>query len=115
MPGPLITARDLGTASVTFQKRKFDTVTGKARQARVFFSFRSANVPVSMPHALGRVPVSFTVVASGGVDVAGAATLTAPGIVYSASAMPGQALSASKNVIALACSVALSWCEVIIS
>jgi len=114
VPGPLITARDIGTSAVTFPKRKFDGITGKARQARVFFSFTAADKLYSMPHALGRVPTSFTVVASGGVDVAGT-SITAPGIVYSASAMPGQALNASKNVIALACSVAHSWAEVLIS
>lgn len=113
--GPLITQKDLNTGCVTFPKRKFDAVTGKAKQARVFFSFTSANVPVSMPHALGRVPTSFSVVASGGVDTAGGATLTAPGVVYSASAMPGQALTASRNVISLACSVAHSWAEVLVS
>ena len=111
---PRITAKDIGTSAVTFTKRNFNAPTGKARECRVHFAFTSANKAYSMPHGLRRVPQSFTVVACGGADAAGGATLTAPGIVYSASALPGQALNATKNVIVLACSVALSWAEVVI-
>lgn len=114
MPGPLLTQKDIGTGAITFAKRDFNTITGKAKEVRVFFSFTAANIGYPMPHGLGRVPTSFTVVASGGADVAGGATLTAPGVVYSSSRIPGQSLNATKNVIVLACSVAQSWAEVIL-
>ena len=114
MPGPLITQKDVGTAAISFPKRKFAEPTAKTKQVRVFYSFRTANVPVSMPHGLGKGPTNFTVVARGAVDVAGAAAWTAPGVIYSASAMPGQALNASKNVLVLASTVALSWAEVLV-
>ena len=115
MPGPLITQKDLNTGAVSFQKRNFSQQTGKAKQARVWFSFTAANVGAPMPHALGRVPTSFQVAASGAVDVAGGATYTAPGIVYSTTALPGQALNATRNYVVLASTVANTWAEVILT
>ena len=64
MPSPQVTQKQIATASVTPQPRIFDEIKGKAREARVFFYFLHANVPVSMPHALGRKPTSFRVVTS---------------------------------------------------
>jgi hypothetical protein len=114
MPRVLFTAKDLNTGAVTGTKRDFSKPTGKIREARVWFSFTAANVPYVMPHGLGRVPTSFQVAACGGADVYGAATLTAPGVIYSASALPAQGLNATKNVIVMACDTANSWAEIIV-
>lgn len=67
MAAPIqITARDLDTASVTYQKRdRYDGVTGKAREVYAFITFETANALKAAPHALGRVPSSFYVVAMG--------------------------------------------------
>ena len=62
----IITARELDTASVTYQKRdRYDQVTGKSREVYAFVTFETANKLKAAPHALGRVPVSFYPVAIG--------------------------------------------------
>jgi len=62
----LVTARDLDTASVTYQKRdRYDVVTGKSREVYAFITFETMNQLKAAPHALGRVPTSFVVVARG--------------------------------------------------
>jgi hypothetical protein len=65
MPGLYITAKELATGAVTFNKPKYDQVTGKAREALVFFTFNGANALTAAPHALGRVPTSFSLVTIG--------------------------------------------------
>lgn len=104
MPGPLISRRDIATGAVSFTKRRFTNPTGKAKQARVFFSWASAAETVSMPHGLGVKPTSFTVVNSGLSTGAGAPTVYVADPVF----------WASKNVVALASSTANSWAEVLV-
>lgn len=104
MPGPLITRKDISTGAVSFVKRRFTDPTGKAKQARVFFSWSTAKEIMSMPHGLNAKPTSFTVVNSGIAAGDGAPTVYVADPVF----------WASKNVVALASSAANSWAEVII-
>jgi hypothetical protein len=93
MPGLYITAKELATGAVTFNKPKYDQVTGKVREALAFFTFGgSTNVLTSAPHALGRVPTAFSVVTIGRNG-------GSPGVVY-ADDLP---LAADKFNIALKC------------
>lgn len=62
MPGPLISRQDIANGAVSGQPRKFSKFGGKQRASRVFFYFRTANQPTSMPHALARTPDGFRVV-----------------------------------------------------
>lgn len=114
MPGVLLTRKDIGTAAVIPQRRKFDSVTGQVREARVFFSFSTADVGVSMPHSLGRAPTSFRVVRLSRDGV--------PGVVYApiqngggTNATTDASFNFTKNYIVLACSTANTWAEVVIS
>lgn len=93
-----ITAKELVTGAVTFNKPKYDQVTGKAREALVFFTFDTANALTAAPHALGRVPTQWSVVAIG--RAAGA-----PGTIY-AGDLP---LTADKFNIALFSSQPKTW------
>jgi len=104
VPGPLVTRGDLDTRSVSFQKRRFGTPSGKAIEARVFFSFTSADVPVSMPHGLGKKPSSFTVVVSGNAAGTGSPTIYTK----------DPSFWATNNVVVLSSDLANSWCEVTI-
>lgn len=104
MPGPLITQKDISSGAISYQKRDFDTRNSKSQEARVFFSFSQAGVPVSMPHALSKKPTTFTVVASGISTGLGAPKVYAKDPVY----------WATRNVIVLSSDTANSWAEVII-
>lgn len=101
---PLITRRDISTGAVSFQKRKFGRPLGKAREARIHFAFTTADVPVSMPHFLGKRPSTYTVVGRG-VSTGDAE----PGI-YT----PDPVYWATVNVVALVSDVSGSWAEVIV-
>jgi hypothetical protein len=107
VPGPLVTAKDISAAAVTTQKRDFDTKLGKIREVRVFYSFTTADVDVSMPHALGRKPTTFSVVASGATS---GGAVAAPGKIY----LRDPSFWATKNVATLVSDTALSWAEVIL-
>jgi hypothetical protein len=78
--------------------------TGKAKQARVFFSWASANEICSVPHGLNAKPTQFIVVNSGLATGAGAPTVYVHDPVF----------WASKNVVTLASSTANSWAEIIV-
>jgi len=93
-----ITAKELATGAVTFNKPKYDQVTGKAREALAFFTFNTANALTAAPHALGRVPTQWSLVSIG-------RSAGAPGILYSDD-LP---LQADKFNIALKCSTATTW------
>lgn len=105
MPGPLISRQNISTGAVSSTERRFTSPTGKLKQARVFFSWASANEIVSMPHGLKAKPTTFTVVNSGIAAGTGAPTVYVPDPVY----------WASKNVVALATDTANSWAEVLVS
>lgn len=107
MPGPLVTAKEIAAGAVTPQKRDFDTRLGKIREVRVFYSFTTAGVDVSMPHALGRRPTTFSVVASGATS---GGAYAAPGKIY----MRDPSFWATKNVATLVSDTAASWAEVIL-
>jgi hypothetical protein len=94
----------LATGAVSFQRRKFGRPLGKAREARVFFSFTTLNVPVTVPHGLGKRPSTYTVVAKGISTGAGSPSIyTVDPVFWSTS-----------TVIQLASSVSLSWAEVVV-
>lgn len=114
MPNVQITQRDLATGSVSQQRRDFNRVTGKSREARVFFLFATANVPEAMPHALGRIPTGFKVVSV-------SAASGAPGVVYApitggggAGSETDASFNFTRNYITLACSTADTWAEVLV-
>lgn len=88
---------------MSFQKRRFGRPTGKAKEARVHFAFTTANVPVSMPHGLGKRPSTFTIVAKGIASGAGAPTIYNTPVFW-----------ATSSVVALSSNTAASWCEIII-
>ena len=114
MPGPLIAQRDIATAAVTPQKRVFDDITGKAREARVFFYFASTTEPVSMPHALGRTPTQWRL-AKISREAGAPGTVYTP-VSYGSAPNPIDAIySLTKNHIVLQCTTANTWAEVIIS
>lgn len=93
-----ITAKELATGAVTFNKPKYDEVTGKAREALAFFTFNTANQLTAAPHALGRVPTQWTLVSVGRNG-------GAPGTIY-AGDLP---LTADKFNIALFSSQPATW------
>ena len=103
MPGVLITRKEISTGAVSFQKRKFGRPLGKAREARVHFAFTSANVPVSMPHYLGKRPSRFTIVAKGLASGAGSPSIYNDPVFW-----------ATQSVCALKSNTALSWCEIVL-
>lgn len=96
-----ITSRELATAAVTFNKLKFDQITGKARECFCFIDFPVANVSTVAPHALARIPVGFTVVAMGRNG-------GAPGTVYNED-FP---LPFDKYNVVLKCDTANTWAVV---
>ena len=112
MPGPLIQRQDLANAAVSSQPRNFDSFGGKSRAARVFFYFKTADVPVGMPHALGRKPSSFRVVH---ISRDGA-----PGQVYApcrydtggTSSKTSSEYNLTRNYVVLACTTANTWGEI---
>jgi hypothetical protein len=101
VPGVQITAKELATGAVTANKAKYDEVTGKLREARMVCPFPAANVPTAFPHALGRIPTGFTVVALGRNG-------GAPGTVYTDD-LP---LAFSKYAVVLKCSTANTWADI---
>lgn len=101
MPGLFITAKDIATGAVTFQKARYDQVTGKAREVRVPCVFITADVPYSFPHALGRVPVGWR---PGPTSRNGGA----PGVVYD----DGVPIQASRDSITFKCSTPNTFCDV---
>lgn len=101
----LVSRKDIATAAVSTTKRRFGNPTGKLKQARVFFSWASANEVQAMPHALNARPTTFTVVASGD------ATGLAPPLVFA----PDPVYWGSRTSVALASDTANSWAEVLIS
>jgi len=101
MPGIFITAKELTTGAVTANKAKYDEVTGKLREARVFCTFRTQDAAYAFPHSLGRIPTGFTVVATGRNG-------GAPGQVY----MSDLPLGFSRYSLALKCSTALTWADI---
>lgn len=114
MPGPLITRQDIANGAVSAQPRKFSAIGGKSRAARVFFYFKTADIPVGMPHALGRTPDSWRIVTL-------ARDAGVPGTVYSptrfespyvdSNPMPN-IFNLGRNYIVLACSTANTWAEI---
>lgn len=78
----------------------------------MFFYFRTASVPVSMPHALGRKPNSFRVVHVSRDGV--------PGVIYApvrydtagASSKTSSEYNMTRNYVVLACETAGTWAEV---
>lgn len=104
MPGPIIGAKDLATAAVTFQPARYDQVVGKAREVRCFAVFPAANAPVAVPHALGRVPTRFSVVSMG------RGTGGAPGTVY----VDDLPLAFSRYTVVLKCSTANTWADILL-
>jgi hypothetical protein len=94
----LVTSRELTTGSVTFNKLKFDEITGKAREALCFIDFRSANVATAAPHALRRIPVGATVIAKGRNG-------GAPGNIY----VDDFPLPFDKYNVVLKCDTAQTW------
>lgn len=116
MPQIQVRQRDIATGAVSTQKRVFDEITGKVREARVFFMFRDADVPESMPHALGRTPNGFR------VHSISAPLGTAPGQVYApisggggAGSETDSAFNYTPNFLTLACTTADTWAEVMVS
>ena len=116
MPGgPLIQRQDIANGAVSAQPRNFDTFGGKQRAARVFFYFKTANVPVSMPHALGRKPSSFRP-----VHVSRDGT---PGVIYApvrydtggASSKTSSEFNMTRNYLVLACETPGTWAEIEVS
>lgn len=103
MPNLIVTAKELATSAVTFQKAKYDAVSGKAREARVMCVFPVANTPYAFPHALKAVPTSFSVVSSGRNG-------GAPGTIY-CDDLP---LGVSKQNIVLKCSTANTWADIVV-
>lgn len=112
MPGPLITRKDIANGAVSAQQRNFAKFSGKARAARVFMYFKDNDVPVSMPHALGRTPSAWRVVSLSRDGV--------PGIVYApvsyntagTSSKTSDQFNLGRNAIVLACSTDNTWAEV---
>ncbi len=112
MPAPLITRKDIANGAVSRQPRNFSSFGGKSREARVFFYFRTANLPETMPHSLGRTPTGYT---PGPLTRDGA-----PGVVYSpvkydlagASDKTDAIYNLGRNYIVLACTTDNTWCEV---
>lgn len=82
------------------------------RAARVFFYFRTANIPVSMPHSFGKTPSSWRV-----VNVSRDGT---PGVIYAptqydgagAKTKTGHLYNLGRNYIVLACETANTWAEI---
>lgn len=116
MPGPLITRQDIANGAVSAQPRKFDKVGGKSRAARVFFYFRTAMMPTSMPHALGRTPESFRVVSISNDSATGPGSVFKP-INYEVPLVGGKteadtAFCFTRNYVVLACTTANTWAEV---
>lgn len=115
MPG-LISRQDISNAAVSPQPRLFSKFGGKMRTARVHFKFVTADLPVSMPHSLGRTPNSFRVV-----------TLSrdgAPGQVYTPlsfetpwvdNTQTDSIYCFGRNYIVLACTTGATWAELEIS
>lgn len=101
----LVSRKDIATAAVSTTKRRFGSPTGKLKQARVFFSWASANELQAMPHGLNAKPTTFTVVASGVAAGTSAPLVYAPDPVY----------WSSKTSVALASNTANSWAEILIS
>lgn len=101
MPQVQITSKELATAAVTFNKLKFDQVTGKAREALCFIDFPGADVATVAPHALARIPVGFTVVARGRNG-------GAPGVVYN----DDFPLPFDRYNVVLKCSTPNTWAVV---
>ena len=113
---PLVTRQDIANGAVSRQPRQFDKFGGKSREARVFFYFKTADVPEAMPHSLGRTPTSFSVVS---VSRDGA-----PGQVYMPVRYEAPYVAANKtdsvynfgrNYVVLACTTANTWAEVLVS
>lgn len=104
----LLTSKKLRRGSISFGARTFDRKTSKAREARVHFYFNTASAPpaapfpVTMPHSLGRVPTSYSVV----------------GLRRSSGAAPGSVFDvypwATRNHITLHCSTDNTIAEVIV-
>lgn len=115
MPSPLITHDDVATGAITPQPRVFDRKLGKNLAARVFFYWPTADVPVGMPHALGKTPTSWKVVTTSRDGT--------PGVIYApvsyttagTSSKTDNVFNYSRNYIVLACSAANQWAEVEIS
>lgn len=115
MPGPLLTRQDIANASISGQPRKFSKFGGKARAARVFFYFKTANVPESMPHALGRTPTSWRP-----VSVSRDITVGAPGVIYAPVAYntagttdkTSDQFNLGRNALVLACETGATWAEI---
>ena len=112
---PLITRQDIANAAVSAQPRNFDSFGGKSRAARVFFYFKTADVPVGMPHALGRVPTA--------VRPVHLSRDGAPGQVYApcrydtggTSSKTSSEYNMTRNYVVLACSTSNSWAEIEVS
>jgi len=100
MPGAYITAKDLATAAVTFQKPRYDDVGAKAREARIFMTFDTLNAATAWPHALGRVPTGFSVVQIGRAG-------GSPGTVYA-----DDPLAFSKHAVVLKCTTTKTWADI---
>lgn len=97
----IITAKDVNTGAIQPSRPQYDEQTGKIREARVFITFDGANNLTAAPHALGRVPTGFSVVAigkSGG----------SPGVVYTDD-LP---LAFSLYNVALKCTTSKTWADI---
>lgn len=112
MPGPLITRQDIANGAVSSQPRNFDSFGGKARAARVFFYFPTANLATAMPHSLGRTPSSVRIVHVSRDGVPGSVYAPIQGAGGGASTKLSSQYTMSKNYIVLACETANTWAEV---
>lgn len=101
MPGIFITAKELATGAVTANKAKYDEVTGKLREARVFCTFKVADAAYAFPHSLGRIPTMF-------IEGPKGRNGGAPGIVY----MDDLPLGFSKYSLSLKCSTPNTWVDI---
>jgi hypothetical protein len=97
---------------VSAQQRNFAKFSGKARAARVFFYFKTARLPVSMPHALGRTPNAWRVVNISTDGVPGVVFAPINYSVAGTTAQTSDQFNLGRNAIVLACATANTWAEV---
>jgi hypothetical protein len=109
-PSRLIQSRRILGGSVSFAKRVFDKRDSKAQEVRIHIYFPQASAagvgnvrPISMAHALGKVPTQWDVVSVQRDPAAGP-----PGVVYVVHPF------ASSSRATFLCTTAQTWAEIVL-
>lgn len=61
----LISSKDIATSAVTHQPRSFGFQKAKSSEARIVFTFVTANAPYPIYHGLGKTPTGVIPIAHG--------------------------------------------------